>query len=136
MDKFCFISGHLDLTEEEFDKHYSARILNAIKMKWSFVVGDAKGADLMAQRFIKQHGGLALVFHMFTKARNNVGFTTLGGFNTDEERDAAMTAISRGDIAWVRKGRGKGGTQANIDRRGRRLASANQRCNTDGGSQC
>lgn len=43
-----FISGHLDLTVEEFRVHYTPRIATAIAEEASFVVGDARGCDLMA----------------------------------------------------------------------------------------
>ncbi len=36
-----FISGHLDLTQEEFDEHYRHQINNALEKNQSFVVGDA-----------------------------------------------------------------------------------------------
>ena len=40
-----FISGHLSLTQDEFDTHYKALIDEALSHNSSFVVGDAKGAD-------------------------------------------------------------------------------------------
>jgi hypothetical protein len=55
---------------------------------------------------------------MLDRPRNNVnGFPTVGGFPTDETRDAAMTAASDEDIAWVRPGRRHSGTAANLARR-------------------
>ncbi len=112
-----FISGHLDLTAKEFKLHYEERIKSAMDKEGRFVVGDAPGADTMAQDFIFKHGGFALVFHMLDEARNNVGFSCAGHFKTDKRRDETMTLISDADIAWVRPGREKSGTQANIDRR-------------------
>ena len=47
-----FISGHLDLTEEEFQKHYVTLIQKHIDDNDMFLVGDAKGCDLMAQNYI------------------------------------------------------------------------------------
>ncbi|MEH2156970.1 hypothetical protein [Nostoc sp.] len=44
-----FISGHLDLTQAEFDHRYRFLIDNALKQNESFVVGDALGADILAQ---------------------------------------------------------------------------------------
>jgi len=41
----------------------------------------------------------------------------MGGFTTDDERDAAMTMASDADIAWVRPGRKKSGTAKNLARR-------------------
>jgi hypothetical protein len=54
---------------------------------------------------------------MFDEPRHNVGFRTVGGFQSDVDRDFAMTQDSNIDIAWVRKGSERSGTQQNIDRR-------------------
>src|SRR5262249_61644790 len=82
-----------------------------------FVVGDARGTDALAQYYLLGKTTAVVVYHMFTSPRNNAGFRTLGGFTSDEERDARMTADSEQDIAWVRPGREKSGTQRNIERR-------------------
>jgi hypothetical protein len=119
--KTAFISGHLDLTEEEFNEHYKPAIDFAIFFGTNFVVGDANGADKMAQEYIKSIGNnvweLVTVFHMFEKPRNNCGFKTRGGYKTDDLRDNAMTVNSDYDIAWVRPGREKSGTAKNLKRR-------------------
>ena len=114
-----FISGHLDLTQEEFDEHYKGLISKAALRNCSFVIGDARGCDLMAQNFLKELlVSNVIVYHMFEKPRNNPhDFKTVGGFKTDDERDEAMTKISIEDIAWVREGREKSGTAKNIMRR-------------------
>ncbi|MDZ8052601.1 MAG: hypothetical protein RMX68_029050 [Aulosira sp. ZfuVER01] len=112
-----FISGHLDLTQAEFDLHYRFLIDRAIEQYQSFVVGDARGADLLAQQYLFAKTDAVVVYHMFTSPRNNVGFSTRGGFESDAERDAQMTRDSHQDIAWVRPGRERSGTQANLDRR-------------------
>jgi len=125
-----FISGHLDVTEEEFSKHYAPLIKKAIDNKDTFVVGDCRGADAMAQKYIKDHGGKAVVFHMFKSPRNNCGFPTKGGYKTDEERDAAMTRNSDCDIAWIRKGREKSGTAKNLKRRNANKSTRTEKKNT------
>lgn len=116
-----FVSGHLDLTMEEFRDHYAPRIAAAIAADSdaAFVVGDARGCDLMAQICLRDARALRVqVFHMFERPRNNVGgFPTVGGFATDSARDAAMTDASNADIAWVRPGRTRSGTAANLARR-------------------
>lgn len=113
-----FISGHLDLTEEEFKNHYIP-LIDAHKND-SFIVGDAKGCDSMAQIYLKSIGAKCVVYHMFSSPRNNAGFECIGGFQFDEARDKAMTENSDMDIAWVRKGREKSGTAKNIKRRKRK----------------
>ncbi len=113
-----FISGHLDITPEEFSEHYVERLLALIDEGASFVVGDARGADKRAQTFLKGRGAMRVtVYHMYNKPRNNEGFQTHGGFRTDEERDRAMTAASDADVAWVRPGRENSGTAKNLGRR-------------------
>lgn len=116
----AFISGHLDLTQEEFNKHYAPKILEAIKLKHNFVIGDARGADAMAQQFITEHGAECklTIYFMFHIPRHTVGGANhFGGFVDDVKRDCQMTYDSDYDIAWVKPGREKSGTQKNIDRR-------------------
>jgi hypothetical protein len=117
MQLIVFVSGHLDLTAEEFEQHYVPRLDEALKKEAVFVVGDARGADTRAQNWLKDRGAQAVVFHMFEQPRNNAGFTCKGGYKSDADRDAAMTVASDADVAWVRPGREKSGTARNLARR-------------------
>jgi hypothetical protein len=112
-----FISGHLDLNEAEFNEHYRPDIDRAIERNEVFIVGDARGTDKLAQEYLKDKTNAVTVYHMLTKPRNNAGFNTIGGFQSDNERDKQMTLSSTKDIAWVRPGRNKSGTQRNLVRR-------------------
>jgi hypothetical protein len=112
-----FVSGHLDLTREEFLTHYAQRLRAAVSEGAEFVIGDADGADSMAQEFLTHLSATVTVYHMFHLPRNNYGFETIGGFQSDKERDEAMTKNSDDDIAWVRPGRNKSGTAKNLIRR-------------------
>lgn len=114
-----FISGHLDLTEDEFNYFYKDKIDLAISLDSEFILGDAKGADTMAQTYLSERKySKVVVYHMFNSPRNNVGnFPTKGGYISDEERDKAMTNDSNSDIAFIRKGREKSGTAKNLLRR-------------------
>ena len=114
-----FISGHLDLTQEEFDEYYKISIIDAALNGCSFVVGDANGCDLMAQNLLAELDmSNVSVYHMFDSPRNNPNnFNEVGGFKTDDERDESMTKASTEDIAWIRLGREKSGTAKNIMRR-------------------
>src|SRR5690349_18433135 len=104
--KTCFVSGHLDLTPEEFAEHYVPQLEAALKEGDNFVVGDARGADAMAQAWLAQHGQSPYVYHMKESPRNNVGNAPLvGGFESDGARDEAMTRVSQADIVWLREGR-------------------------------
>lgn len=131
MDKTCFISGHLDLSQEEWDTHYKEPIDKAIEMGCNFIVGDAKGADYISSSYLKERGvSNVIIYHMFEKPRNNPGYCSKGGFKTDTERDEFMTCASGFDIAWVRPKEERiklygenyqserlSGTQRNLDRR-------------------
>ena len=123
-----FVSGHLDLTAEEFALYYVARLHAYIQAGCSFVVGDAAGCDHFVAEFFDASfplGGAPLtVYHMLERPRYH-GFPTaevyrtVGGFTSDEQRDAAMTAASQVDLAWIRPGRERSGTARNIVRRQR-----------------
>lgn len=120
-DRIVFVSGHLDLTAAEFSEHYEPRISTTFESGARFVVGDARGCDTLTQAFLVTLGCAACrvtVFHMLVEPRNNIGgFSTSGGYRSDDERDAAMTASSTEDIAWVRPGRELSGTAKNLARR-------------------
>lgn len=114
-----FISGHRNIGQVEFEEHYVPALQRVLEDKESsVVVGDYLGVDLMAQAWLRNHGyEKVTVYHMFTKARNNVGFPTIGGFTSDEHRDSTMTLVSDADIAWVRPGKEDSGTALNLKRR-------------------
>ena len=121
-----FISGHLDLTPEEFSEHYAPKIDAGIEAKANFVVGDARGADALAQQYLhskqlpphtEAFPHRVKVYHMLDAPRFNAGFPTVGGFKSDADRDMAMTFASYEDICWVRPGREKSGTAKNLKRR-------------------
>lgn len=113
-----FVSGHLDLSEAEFQEHYAPRLEAAAAEGCDFVVGDARGADHRFQRLAAAEGWRVTVYHMFEAPRFNEGFPTRGGFDSDGARDEAMTQASDRDVAWVRPGREKSGTAKNLRRRG------------------
>lgn len=123
-NKVAFVSGHRDLTEEEFDEHYKRQLQHAAWSGHHFVVGDYHGADIMVQRYLHDVLGVdksrVTVYHMGDKPMQIVpeyeGSTT-GGFKTDTERDAAMTWNSDYDIAWIRTGKYDSSTAQNVIRR-------------------
>lgn len=120
-----FISGHRDITEEEFKKYYVPAIYSAYYNDSdfeNFVVGDYEGVDKMAMDFITENLPCKIIiFHMFDNPRNTPKdesrVSYMGHYKTDEERDAAMTRVSDVDIAYVREGRWNSGTAQNIKRR-------------------
>ena len=120
-----FISGHRDITEEEFELYYKTAIDATLyeNPDAKFVVGDYYGVDIMAQNYLLDQIGIeperVTVYHMFDSPRNkNEKVVNLvGGFKSDEERDAAMTKASAHDIAFVRDHTKISGTGSNILRR-------------------
>ena len=133
MPKTYFISGHLDIRQNEWSEHYRQRIDKIIENDplCCFVIGDARGTDKLSSKYLWNRGiKNVTIYHMFDKPINNPGFPTKGGFKSDNERDTSMTNNSDQDIAWVRseeeskKLYGKryrknriSGTQKNINRR-------------------
>ena len=120
-----FISGHRNITEEEFETHYAPAIEMEIENNpyTLFVIGDYYGCDIMAQNYLidvlNYDPQKITVYHMKESPRNiNPKITnTVGGFQTDEERDSAMTNNSYKDIAFVRNHTELSGTAQNILRR-------------------
>jgi hypothetical protein len=115
-----FISGHGNVTDDEFREHYEPKILAALDGPDShFVIGDFRGADTKAQELLYRWACRRVtVYHMFTDPRVNTGdWPTQGGFQTDGERDKAMTLASDEDIAWMRDPDRSSGTKDNLFRR-------------------
>ena len=126
-NKTFFISGHRDITQEEFNSNYGV-ILSKYEDIYkdnppNYIMGDYYGVDIMAQNYLMDvlnvNSKRVTVYHMFDKPRNmnNKIRNLVGGFKTDEERDAAMTMNSDEDIAFVRNHYKWSGTGANILRR-------------------
>lgn len=125
-----FISGHGNLTKEEFEGYYKPVIDNIVANdnEVEFIVGDYHGADKLAMDYIFEYYDVPLIiYHMFDTPRNtpknlsenpeSEGVYFVGGFKSDEERDAAMTRDSDFDIAFVKDNRWDSGTAQNIKRR-------------------
>ena len=122
--KTFFISGHRDITQEEFNLIYKPKIIDAYcNYDARFIIGDYYGVDIMAQNYlmdeIKINPQHITVCHMFDKPRNvNKKITNLiGGFKNDVERDSYMTYHSDEDIAFIRENKWDSGTAQNILRR-------------------
>ena len=120
-----FISGHRDITEEEFESNYVPVFISVLDENPGafFIMGDYYGCDIMAQNYLLDvlnvNPERITVYHMLESPRNkNEKITNLvGGFASDEERDEAMTENSSFDIAFVRDIKKNSGTAQNILRR-------------------
>lgn len=125
-----FISGHRNLSYDDFELYYEPVISNIIAndKEAEFVVGDCDGVDKFSMDFIFRYYIVPLtIYHIGDAPRNipgglseNSGFEGVffkGGFTSDEERDSAMTKVSDFDIAFVKDNRWNSGTAQNIKRR-------------------
>jgi hypothetical protein len=115
-----FISGHRNITEQEFEWHYKSKIFNAVSEGHTFVVGDCLGVDFMAQKYIASLGcEKVTVYHISGFPMNfySMNFDLKGHFKSDVDRDWAMTMASDEDLAWVREGDERSGTAQNLYRR-------------------
>lgn len=122
-DDIVMISGHLDAPQSYFDEYYIPLIYSALMMGCKFVIGDARGIDAFAQAFLHSLGIRdVVIFHATTPSyntpRHNIGkWPTDGNWATQTQKDAAMTAKSTKDIAFVAEGREHRGTALNLLRR-------------------
>lgn len=123
--KTYFISGHRDITDNEFELNYQEALNELVSEvpDCKFVVGDYQGVDIMSQNYLidvlQIDPSRITVYHMLESPRNiNEKITqTKGGFSSDDERDEAMTKASIADIAFVRDIKKNSGTAQNILRR-------------------
>lgn len=137
--KTYFISGHRNISEENFDKYY-ARDLSLIEGKYQYdkahamrnkttyiephyVLGDYEGVDTMAQNFLSYALNVdphrITIYYMGNTPMNcaDEKYNRKFGFLTDNERDEAMTNDSDEDIAYITDETKWSGTGQNILRR-------------------
>ena len=124
-----FISGHRDLTKEEFSRHYVPIIDKIIHndVLAEFVVGDWEGCDSMFIDFLLSQPDYPpiTVYHVEQTPRITYYGEPLCNFEnissiqctTYDECDECMTRDSTFDVAWIRPGRGDSHTAKNIKRR-------------------
>lgn len=113
MPLIAYISGHVDLDQDDFDKHYKDKIDKAISEGHWFIVGNARGADSMALKYLKEkkvEKERVLVYY-YTRHKDDPrqlqknslwGYPWSDGFNSYTHRDACATEDSDYDILWVR----------------------------------
>lgn len=124
-----FVSGHRDLTSEEFARHYKFWIKTVLDNNpfAAFVVGDWEGCDTMFVEYL-----LSLPREMPDVDLYCVESPKMKPFGEDVTNfenirihikrsydvcDRTMTKLSDFDIAWVRPGREDSHTATNIKRR-------------------
>lgn len=119
-----FISGHRDLTENEFEYYYIPLIQEALSENPNakFVVGDFDGCDIMAQNYLVNiiDDIANITVYCVGETPRNINPNIIyikNGFADDREKDNAMTNASFKDIALVRDPKIWSGTGENILRR-------------------
>lgn len=119
-----FISGHRDLTENEFEYYYIPLIQEALSENPNakFVVGDFDGCDIMAQNYLVNiiDDIANITVYCVGETPRNINPNIIyikNGFVDDREKDIAMTNASFKDIALVRNPKIWSGTGENILRR-------------------
>lgn len=120
-----FVSGHRDLTKEEFEEHYVPRINDVINRDncVNFVVGDWEGCDFLFMNYIQKFEdyeyGYITIYCVQESRIGCFDHKTVGirYCDTYDECDAAMTEDSDFDIAWIRPGKEDSHTAMNIKRR-------------------
>lgn len=111
-----FISGHRDLTWQEFAKWYAPVISMLYRSGNQFVVGDCEGCDEMARELLRE---LQADYKVYYASPHPLGkYDPFYAFKTDIERDEAMTKASDYDLAYLRDNtKWDSGTAQNILRR-------------------
>lgn len=119
-----FISGHRDLTENEFEYYYIPLIQEALSENPNakFVIGDFDGCDIMAQNYLVNiiDDIANITVYCVGETPRNINPNIIyikNGFANDREKDIAMTNASFKDIALVRDPKIWSGTGENILRR-------------------
>ena len=124
-----FISGHRDLTQEEFNEHYAPILEKVLKEDWDchFVIGDWEGCDKMALEFILSqpdyYNSIEIFYVDEVRVRpfgdhiSNFENLYVNPRSTYDDCDESMTKFSDFDIAWIRPGREDSHTAMNIKRR-------------------
>lgn len=107
MSRTFFISGHPDITAEEFRKHYEHRIrkYNAEYIDSKFIVCDESEFDRMAQDFLRRIGvppKSITIYHMSRRAPINRHQYNTKAFARACARNHAATMASTHDILWIR----------------------------------
>lgn len=119
-----FISGHRDITENEFEYYYIPLINEALSENPNakFIVGDCDGVDIMAQNYLVSiiDDISRITVYCVGDTPKNINSELIyikNGFNDEREKDIAMTNASFKDIALVRQCEYITGTGENILRR-------------------
>ena len=116
------ISGHRDLTDEEFRNYYADKIRksNAEFPNCVYIVGDNPGCDKYAQDYLRKIGvspARVIIYYRTATPPANIHKCETKAFDTNNEKNIAMVNHSTHDIAWIRPGEVDSEPGKNIERR-------------------
>jgi len=108
-----FISGHTDITPDQFVMYYTDQLANAIRDNCRFIMGNAPGADSMALDALLRAGvpPADITVYIFRPDKDfSIGYYQSLCVQTNQDpkwksfrdRDAQMTRDSDYDVYWLR----------------------------------
>lgn len=118
-----FVSGNVDLSEKSFMSYYMNELTYLAKESdCYFLLSDDDGCALLTQMLLSkvlENKERVSIYHIGNTPKNYVDdkFMVFSGFNTLEERDAALTFSSNKDYHVILPGKGRSACENNIIRR-------------------
>lgn len=114
-----FISGHKDLTQEEFEQYYIPLINQGMYNNVKFYISNYQNCDRFCYDYFEkcEYYNVEICFNRLGFSKINDKFIKAVGFKSDEEILIYMTEHTDKDIAWVRNENQLTTTAKNILRR-------------------
>ena len=116
------VSGSTTVDQKFFDKYYKEKMDKYMAKGYRFIIGGAKGVDMLAQKYLLENNYNPELVTIVDKGKQDNRITKKynhkNGFSSYTERDAWMTSNSDLDLAVIKQyGGGGSGTFSNIVRR-------------------
>lgn len=105
----ALISGHIDLSSEDFEKHYIPQINTALQAGHCFVIGDAVGVDtlalthLLSPRILQRYPDIKSRITVYPSRKHNIAKLTSQGFKVVRPDDPSLK-VERTVVVVERKG--------------------------------
>jgi hypothetical protein len=104
--RIVFISGHCNLTDNEFKQFYVPSLDQLLLNPTQIVVGNAYGADTKSFDYLVENNyplDLITVYHHGTGTQSYPeNIKIVSNFASYTKRDTAMTLSSTEDLLWIR----------------------------------
>jgi hypothetical protein len=109
MNRKIFISGHCNITHEEFDNHYKPKLDEIISNPiHNILIGNARGADTLALDYLifNNYPKELITIYFYSPYNCSMnkyeGLNIVNGFTSYTKRDSEMTKLSTEDLLWIR----------------------------------